>query len=234
MHFNIRPSKCFLYETVQQRLTSIRRGVGLDAGSANFKHRSMFKTDRYYGIDLDVSRVKAGLKKDNDKTVFGIHADLSKLERLPIGSAAVIASTNTLYCLSQDELVAAIGHLCRIVSPAGLLICELPIKGLPAVRGILKKNFRRVDFVFFKNIFSQAYEWIFEKNGYLGSHPIAGTKPFRLLAWLLSRLEYLTCRIPWLNRHVLVVCYEKNDQTKHPFDLSGIPQIEDRLYDLMA
>lgn len=233
MYFNIRPSKCFLYETVEQHLSLITHGVGLDAGSANFKHRPMFKTDSYYGIDLDLSRIKAGLDKYNNQTSFGLHADLSKLGRLPSGSAAVIASTNTLYCLTQEDLIAAIGHLCRIVSPTGLLICEFPMKGLPAVHEILKKKFKCVKFVYFKNIFSQTYEWIFEKNGYLGSHPIASTKPFRLLAWLISRLEFITCHIPWLNQHVMIVCSKKIDQTTNPFDLTSIPLVADRLYDLL-
>lgn len=234
MYFNIRPSKCFQYEFLDRKLSTATSGAGLDAASANFKNRPMFRTERYYGLDLDKNLLVAGLAKYPDQKTFGIHCDLSRLEHLPNGSASAVASTNTLYCLSSEDLVLAISHLCRITAPDGLLICELPRANLADNLHNFKTSFRKVEITYFKNVFSRAYEKIFERNGYLGSHPIAGSKPFRLLAWLISRIEFLTCKIPWLNKHILIVCTDKIDRTVNPFDLSNIPQSADRLYDLMA
>ncbi|MBI5655051.1 class I SAM-dependent methyltransferase [Candidatus Uhrbacteria bacterium] len=234
MYFNIRPSKCFLYGFLDRKLSTVASGAGLDAASASFKNRPMFRTERYYGLDLNPNLLTAGLAKFPDQNTFGIHCDLSRLERLPSGSASAIASTNTLYCLSPEDLVLAISHLCRLTAPDGLLICEMPRADLADNLRIFKTNFRKVEITYFKNIFSRAYERIFERNGFLGSHPIAGTRPFRLLAWLISRLEFLTCKIPWLNKHILIVCTDKIDRASNPFGLTGIPQPTERLYDLMA
>jgi len=53
MNFMVRPSKSFLFDVLEKELKTITCGIGLDAASAHFKNRRMFKTDQYYGLDID-------------------------------------------------------------------------------------------------------------------------------------------------------------------------------------
>jgi hypothetical protein len=234
MIFAIRPSKCYLYERLEKHLSRLNGTIGVDAGSAFFKHRRFFKTRFYYGIDLNPGLVKEGLAKYPEQTVFGIHADLAALDPLPTGSADAVVSTNTLYCLPLDRLPLAIGHLARITAPRGGLFIELPKASAEITASVLKPIFRDVHVTYFQNFVSKAYEKLFEKNGFLGSHPIAGSKPFLVLSWLISRLEYATRRIAWMNHQALIICAEKRDQTANAFDLAGVPQAGARLFTLLS
>lgn len=235
MILTIRPSKTFQFGILARTLVPITGPVGLDAASAGFKNRRMFRTGAYYGIDIDLLVINAGLARFNDGNTLGIHADLAHLERLPTGSADAIVSTNTIYHLAPSgQHLTALAHLCRITAPTGTFIFDLPIQlARQDVKNILLQTFGTVKTIYFRNIISRAYESIFEKNGYLGSHPIAGSKPFLALSWLISRFEYLTCHLPNWNDHVYFICTKKIDQTKNSFDLTNVPTITDRLYDLL-
>lgn len=235
MNFCVRPSKSFLYDFLESKLSRFTSGVALDAGSNKFKNIRFFKTDKYFGLDINLSALQSGLARYRRPDTFGIFADLEKLDALPENSVDIIVSTYTLYSLPREKRMIAIEQLCRLISPDGHFFCELTIDNeLGEAREILQKNFKKLKIIYFKNIFSQIYESIFEKDGYLGSHPIAGLRPMRLFAWLLSRLEYLTWSFPGLNRHVLIICSEKKRPSiKNEFNLLGIKKIEDRLYSLL-
>lgn len=235
MHLLIRPAKTFLFDILENKLSRITGDVGVDAASANFKNRDLFKTKLYYGIDLDQSALENGVR-NSDKNAFGILANLANLDMLPDSSADVVVSTNTLYHLPFDARQKAILHLCRITAPHnGSFICELPLNHeFEGLLNKIKQNFKSVKIVYFKNPLSHAYEWIFQRDGFLGSHPIAGLKPFRLLSWLISRFEYLTCYSPFLNKHALIIAKEKNtNEPKKPFEISGAQIISDRLYNTL-
>jgi len=153
---------------------------------------------------------------------------------LPENSVDVLVSTNTLYSLVLENRIRAITGLCRLAAPNGWFFCELSLDNefQPALI-LIKKYFKKIKVIYYKNIFSRFYEGIFEKNGYLGSHPIAGLKIFRLLAWLISRLEYLTNRFPNLNKEVIIIAQEKNNQTKkNDFNLDNLPLIDQKIYQL--
>jgi len=193
----------------------------------------MFKTKKYYGLDFSLDSLKAGVKRYDNENTFGIYADMLDLSGIPAGSADVIVSTNTLYSI-PDQL-KAIGNLCRLVKTGGTFLCEIPKDNkLEESLAALKNNFKDVSAIYYKNILSRLYERIFEKDGYLGSHAIASRKPFLALVWLLSRIEYLTCRLAFLNVHVLVVCQGKNTGEDNPFDLSPHPLIENKIYNLLG
>ena len=66
MNFMVRPSKSFLFDRLEKELGKTKTGVGLDAGSATFKNRPMFKTGTYIGLDIDKQRVETGLKRYPD------------------------------------------------------------------------------------------------------------------------------------------------------------------------
>ncbi len=160
--------------------------------------------------------------------------DLTKLEKLPDGSANVVVSTNTLYLITGQNKIKALEHLCRIVAPDGEFICDAPIgQELEETLAAVKKNFKDVKVIYFVNIFSRAYEKIFEKNGYLGSHPIAGSRPFLALSWLISRLEYITQTIKSLNTCALIICAKKISDKKNNFDVSNLPLISHNIYNLL-
>jgi len=235
MNFCVRPSKSFLFDILEKRLKKITHGVGLDAASASFKNRRMFKTDFYYGLDNNLSLLQKGVKQNKLDNILGIYGDLTNLDLLPNNSIDVVVSTNTLHCLPPDKRIIAIDSLCRLVSPAGYFFCGLPIdKDLEKTMAIIKARFNNIKIIYYCSIFSRFYEWIFEKDGYLGSHPIAGLKLFRLFAWLISRLEYLTCHFKFLNKHSFIICTNKKDSNKkNAFKLSHLSLVEERIYNLM-
>lgn len=231
----VRPSKSFLFDYLESKLKKFRSGVGIDAGSANFKNRRFFKTDKYFGLDIDEQALKNGLEKYPNDNTNAILADLAHLEKLPSNSVDLIVSSNTLYALSVDLRLKAIENLALILAPNGQLFCELVLdKDFPKALKIIKSRFNHVKVVYYKNIFSRAYEGIFEKDGYLGSHPIAGLKPFRLLAWIVSRLEYLTLKFSFLNKHVIIIAHDKKEKVqKNQFDLSHTNLKTDRLFNIL-
>lgn len=204
MNFCVRPSKSFLFDLLEKKLKKINHGIGLDAGSASMKNRRMFKTNVYYGLDINLPALQSGLKNKTENT-FGILGDLTDLGLLPDNSFDVIVSTNTLYALPPEKRGAAIKRLCALTAPDGKLFCELNVdKDLSKSINIVKENFKTVKIIYYGNVISRAYEFVFEKNGYLGTHAVAGTRPFRLFAWLISRLEYLTCIFVLLNSHAFI------------------------------
>ncbi|MGC9605511.1 MAG: methyltransferase domain-containing protein [Minisyncoccia bacterium] len=236
MNFMVRPSKSFLFDRLEKELGKTKTGVGLDAGSATFKNRPMFKTGTYIGLDIDKQRVETGLKRYPDERTLGLVADLNNLYGLPSDSIDVIASTNTLYCLPVAARVRTVDKLCRITAPKGRLLFEVPIDdGLSGCLSAARVHFSSVKVVYYRNPVSRFYENIFmDERGYLGSHPVAGSRPFRLLAWLLSRTEYVTQSSRSLNRQAFIIAERKKDAgPKNDLDLSELKKISDRLYSLV-
>ncbi len=235
----VRPSKTFVFRTLAHTLRTLTGAVGVDAGAASLKNRSMFHTQAYYGIDIDYDSPKgllAGFAKGVPESTYGIHADISRLDALPSNSADVVVSTNTLYVLSPAEQKAGIEHLVRITRGDGVLICELPLDEVFDKRlEIIQREFVHVRIVYYKNFISRFYESVFEdkRNGFLGSHPVAGSKPFLVVSWLLSWFEYPFSSIRTLNTHALVIARKKhNDASFASFDLSHIPLTKEGIYDL--
>lgn len=231
----VRPSKTFQFELLEKELQDIPGEIGIDAGSNNFKNRRMFRTKKYFGLDMDLSAIKKGIEKNKDKNTFGILADITKMEVLPSNSCDVIVSTNTLYVLSPEQRRGAITGLSRLTKSTGKLIIELPMdETFNRLLGEAKNNFEETKIYYFKNPISRAYEKLFEVNGYLGSHPIAGSYPFLAISWMISRIEYLTCGIARINRHALIICTnKKTTEPFAPFDVSGLKLIGERIFMLL-
>ena len=231
----VRPSKSFLFDFLEGKLKKFNQGIGLDAASADFKNRKFFKTEKYFGLDIDLEALKSGIAKYNDDKTFGLYADLTRFEGLPENSVDVLVSTNTLYSLPVESRIKVIDNLSHLTTPDGYLFCHLCLDhDFQKCLDVIKQNFNKVEIIYFRNIFSRAYEKIFEKDGYLGSHPIAGRKLFRLLAWLISRLEYLTKKFIWLNSEVVIIGHKKPaPNQKNIFDLSEASIISPKLHDLM-
>lgn len=230
--FYTRPSKNFFYAVLERNIIRTKAPLVLDAASAIMKNRAMFKNTRYYGLDIDLEALRLGLKNSPPDT-YGIWADMSTLETLPSNSVDLIVSTNTLYKLTSLDQDKAVDHLCRITKPNGDFFLDITLSDrVPVVADLLKRRFKKVTVVYCKNPINQLYEKAFEnKNKDLGYHPIASLRPFRLFAWLLGQLEYLTCRFPRLNKQVLFLCFGKiSNEPTNVFDVSHLPIIEDKLY----
>jgi|SRR3989344_1595254 len=232
MNFMVRPSKSFLFDVLEAKLSKIRGEVGLDAACADFKNHRMFKTEKYFGLDIDLDALRSGLTKPNTENSWGIFGSLTKIDSLPENSIDVVVSTNTIYHLSSADRLVALKNLCRLVAPSGIFLCDLPVdKDFNDGLAILQSNFNQLEVIYYKNIFSRIYEKIFEKDGYLGSHPIAGLRPFRLLAWLISRLEFLTKNLKSNKKQVFIICSDKkNTGRKNTFDLFGFSQIDEKIF----
>ena len=235
MNFMVRPSKCFLFDYLEKTLKPYNQGMALDAGCANFKNRKFFKTDKYIGLDIDLEAIRAGIKKFLDNSSFGLLGDLSNLAVIPDNSFEAVVSTNTLYVLPWVLRFNAIKNLCRITSTNGIIFLDLEFDSQSAqVIDLFKSNFQEVKVIYYKNIFSNFYEKIFERQGFLGDHPLAGKKSFRILAWLISRLEFLTCRFSLLNKHLILIGTKKiGEAWNNQFEISALPLMEPRIYYLM-
>jgi SAM-dependent methyltransferase len=235
MNFCVRPSKSFLFDILEKELGKFTSGVGLDAASERMKNRNMFKTDVYYGLDIDLSKLQNGLSTYKSNDTFGILADITKLDSLPGNSVDVVVSTNTLYKFSSADRIKAIANLSKLVSPQGYFLCDFPLdENFHKIKTMLIANFIQIKITYFKNTFSQLYEWLLQRNNWLDYNSIGGSKPFRLFSWLLSRIEFLTCRLPFLNRRVIIICSGKRSvDKKNDFDLSSLPLIKERIYNLL-
>ena len=235
MRFAIRPSKIFLFRLLDRQLRDVRGEIGIDAASAHFKNRWMFRTQRYYGIDINLEELRRGIEKyASDATTFGIHADILHLAGLPDQCAAAVISTNTLHQLSGTNRSQAVEQLARLTAPNGMLLCEMPIDGAlaPIVQQV-QSIFTSVTVVYYKNPISRWYERAFERNGELGTHPIAGTRPLRLFAWALSLTESLSCHWSAGNRHAILICRTPRLHRPQPFHLANVAEIYPKIYSLI-
>jgi len=231
----VRPSKSFLFDLLEKRLKSYVKGVALDAGCSNFKNRKFFKTKNYIGLDIDLEAIRNGIKKISDNSSFGLLGDLSNLSTLSSNSFEVIVSTNTLYVLPFESRLNAIKNLCRATANEGIIFIDLEFdRQSVQTIALLKSNFEKVEVIYYKNTISWLYEKIFERHGFLGDHPIAGKFFFRLLAWLISRLEFLTCHFPFMNKNLILIGTKKRGgMMNSQFEISSLPLLEPRIYYLM-
>jgi len=235
MHFYPRPSKCFLYDILESNLKKHQALVALDAGSNNFKNYPMFNAEYYYGLDLDFDALKKGVEKYKQDKTFGLWGDLRNLNTLPDKSIDVIASTNTLYVLNDTEREAVVKNLSRLCAPGGLFICEIPNdKTAKNILKQLEKNFEKINIIYYRNIFSRWYEKIFERRGYIGFDDLAAWLPFRFLAWLISRFEFLTCYAKKINTDIIVICQQADLGSQNKFILNNNNLIQRHIYQLTA
>ena len=237
MTFAIRPSKNFLFGKLKRELARFTVGVAVDAASADFKHRKKFRTHAYYGLDTDRAALQRGLARQQPSNTFGVQADITRLERLPGGSADVVVSTSTLYHLPDAEhMDQALGALIRIVKPGGSFLFDLLADAsLARALALVRPEFARARVFYFKNALSRAYERLFEQgpDGNLGTHPIAGRLPMRIIAFVIGLTEYLTCHAPGPRKHAFVIADNKRGGEAHAFDLAHLPQIAPGLFNAM-
>lgn len=236
MYLMARPSKTFLFNFLDRKLRNIHSETGLDAGSSDFKMRKMFRTKKYFGLDLNLDSLRAGVKKyENDPAPAAILGDLTKTDKLTPNSVDLIVSTNTIYQFDSETRMLIIKNLINLLNNNGKFVFDLTIsEDLPKIKNILKANFKTVKPIYYKNFISRFYEKFFEKNGFFGAHPLSGSKFFKLAALVISGLEYLTCFFPTGNYQVIFFC-DKKIGTFHDnrFDVSALPLIDKNIYNTL-
>jgi len=236
MNIKSRPSKCFVYNRLDNLLRNRYDEVGVDAASANFKNCSKFKTTKYYGVDIDLSAVRQGVETGGEN-VFGIWADLSELDKLPSSSVGVVVSTFSLYHLVWSKRQLALVNLCRLVRSDGLLVVELLTdENLDDSIKIIEEQFNFIEIVYFKNYLSQWYERLIQNNiSVTGDlYYFANTLPFRFLAWFLGFFEFFTYQKKGSNKHALIIAENKKNKINNNFDLSQFPMIGKNIFNLMT
>lgn len=238
MNFCLRPSKTFQFDVLENELSKFTGEIGIDAASETMKNKKMFRTKMYYGLDMNLDFLKQGLKKNKLEDTFGIWSDIAKLDQLPSNSVDIIVSTNTLNILPKENQIIALKHLCRLNAPQGGLIFNYSTnetKKTPLTEMVenARSYFKKIKIIYTGNYISRVYEKIFEKEGWLGSHTIAGTKPFLLISWIISRLEYLTCHTSFGNSSALIICTDKKTTApKNKFDTSQLKMIDKNLFNI--
>lgn len=133
--------------------------VGVDAASAAFKTYALFRTQRYYGIDIDLRALEIG--RIEHPEAIGIVGDIAELE-LPSCSADVVVSTNTLHWLEPDQRRAAERRLIDLVKPDGVLVIECEKNELLAgTLEHIRQEYADVDVRYFGVWLSRKYEdWL--------------------------------------------------------------------------
>ncbi len=234
MTFYARPSKTFFFNVLKKELTKIKGRKAFDAASANFKNRSFFRTDYYFGFDRDQPSLQTGLQKfPGDDKCVGILGDLRDMRNIPPGSMKAVVSTNTLDHLSKKEAVEVVFSLQRITEPGGTLVIQYTL-GLLDEEEMekIKNNFDKTKTLYYKNSISSLYERLFERKGNLGHHKIASSRLFLIISLLISSLEHLTCFFKLPNKQVLWIFSGKKGVLHNDFSLVNLKKIDDRLYAL--
>ncbi|NUM25123.1 MAG: methyltransferase domain-containing protein [Candidatus Buchananbacteria bacterium] len=236
MNFMVRPSKSFLFDLLESKLCRLSGEVGLDAACDNMKNRRMFKTKKYIGLDINLETlIKVSSKSTvlQSQQLYSVHADMANLNGLTKNSCDVVVSTNTIYQIPKNLQANVILNLCEMVNSRGTFICELSLNDqFDELLAIIKKYFVKMQIYYYKNWLSQKYEKIFERDGYLGSHPIASKKFFRFLAWLISRGEFLTYRNRRGKKHAVIIATARHEAKDEVFSLSGVPIVAGNIYSL--
>lgn len=226
----MRPSKAFLFDHLERFLSGVTSGVGIDAAAGTLKNRPMFRTDLYVALDLQEGHLRNGLETYPGPDVVAVLADLTAMERFPVGAASVVVSTNTLLQIPPARRALAAENLVRITAPTGMLLCSMPLdSSTPAVADVLEKGFTSVRRIYYRNALSRAFERRSEHpdTGYYAAKSGLMQLPERLL----TRLEYVTSPLRIACRAVFFVCTGHRSQDTEPFSLERFPRLADRFYD---
>jgi SAM-dependent methyltransferase len=158
-----RPSKFALWRMLEADLRDATGAVGLDAACAAFKTYPLFRTDRYYGVDVDRAAIEEGRRTHPE--AVGVLGDLVSLD-LPRRSVDVCVSTNTLHWMYPEDRREVERRLVDLVRPDGTLIVECERNDMLA--GLLAHvhaEFDDVDVRYFGSWMARKYEaWLKDRS----------------------------------------------------------------------
>lgn len=142
-----KPAKRLIYLALM-RDSKLSRGkkIGVDFGCKAMKNRPVFKTQEYYGVDLDREALDKGLARHPDAKA--IHAKIEEADVPPADFALcinVFGATNFQNSNSVDVVQSIIDHM----APDGVLLMTLKKKNdlydLHEHLDLLRAAFRKVD-----------------------------------------------------------------------------------------
>jgi hypothetical protein len=206
-----RASKVIMFSQLEADLAQFGGAVGVDAASATFKSMPMFRTERYYGIDGDLSALELGRHQHPEAT--GLLADLTALD-LPEASVDVCVSTNTIYQLAPEDRAQTVDRLARMIAPTGALIVQIERDDtFLGIVSVLRQRFERVDIMYFGNPLTVAYEaWLVRRHDLKArSQGIMATLTYNA-ARVLSFTEWMS-KSALGRRYVYIRCVGRRDAT---------------------
>ena len=120
-----RPSKSFLFKTLENELKNYNTKTGIDIACGDAKNSHFFKTENYIGIDKNNELIQSNKKKFNKKKFLFINILNLKNNKRILGD--VVVSTNTLAHIKNNKRLIAMKNIISLVKKNGNLICEVNI-----------------------------------------------------------------------------------------------------------
>lgn len=207
MRISIRPAKTALFRYLRKTLKSVNGDVCVDAACGNMKNRDLFRTERYFGLDIREDVIRAGLEKY--ETGYGIIGDIGDIN-VPDGSVDYLVSTNTLFWFDKEKLVGIVGRMSEWVNQKGTMFIEVRNdEMLDEVLNSLSCKFKDVRVLYYRNILSQLFDRVVERKGSFSRLKCSKSKVCLIFSLLISFLEPLTNRFRKLNACAIIKCRGK-------------------------
>ena len=194
----LRPTKTFLFIKVSENLKYIKKKVGIDFACGDGKNSIYFKTKKYIGIDKDKKILEVAKKRYPEHSFKKENIVNFNCKKY---SSDVVLSTNTFEHINPKLRKKAFRNLINIVKKNGVFIIDSNRDYLLNFKmKELHKNFAVIKLIFFRNYINFMIENFYLKNNFLYFF-------FRFsgIITLLTYLEYLTSKIKFFNKSVLII-----------------------------
>jgi hypothetical protein len=184
-----KPAKRLIYLALL-RDSELSRGkkVGVDFGCKSMKNRRLFKTQEYYGVDLDRAALDKGLALYPDAKA--IHATIEDAKVPPADFALcinVFGATN----FEKSSSLEVVQRLIECIAPDGVLLMTFKRKGerydIPQHIALLRAAFREVDVMPIALALSQSrLAWLSARRQL--NNPTTAENPKRLYCRCVGKL----------------------------------------------
>ena len=198
----LRPTKTFLFIKVSENLKYIKKKVGIDFACGDGKNSIYFKTKKYIGIDKDKKILEVAKKRYPEHSFKKENIVNFNCKKY---SSDVVLSTNTFQHINPKLRKKAFRNLINIVKKNGVFIIDSNRDYLLNFKmKELHKNFAVIKLIFFRNYINFMIENFYLKNNFLYFF-------FRFsgIITLLTYMEYLTSKIKFFNKSVLIIAKYK-------------------------
>jgi SAM-dependent methyltransferase len=198
----LRPTKTFLFIKVSENLKYIKKKVGIDFACGDGKNSIYFKTKKYIGIDKDKKILEVAKKRYPEHSFKKENIVNFNCKKY---SSDVVLSTNTFEHINPKLRKKAFRNLINIVKKNGVFIIDSNRDYLLNFKmKELHKNFAVIKLIFFRNYINFMIENFYLKNNFLYFF-------FRFsgIITLLTYMEYLTSKIKFFNKSVLIIAKYK-------------------------
>lgn len=140
--FSYYPHAQNAYSKIDSLLNGIKAKRVVDIGCSDFFNFSMFNTDFYIGVDLDLEDLKKGLARFSDDRCIGCIADISNLPDFS-ELADLVVCTFTLIFFSPMKRVEIVSKLCNLTKTRGDVVLETPNSdNISDIISLVENNFK--------------------------------------------------------------------------------------------